>query len=466
MSLSEHSRKHVSDFFEAIEPLKGAYRDDTFGYLAIMTADGPVLVQGSLFLNVTPPTRLGSFRSSHVLAGSFRLTDLKLSRADFISQLFKGSIETPDVNLIFPPSSSGFHGTKYEPFHPLGVQSQRRINLLTVFGTELLSQIDLTPLDWELRAAPTPFDGVQDLLTEFGLGPLRPGVNSVEIAAFPVAAIDVNSTIDGEVARIFIHTANGLLPEKFSFGYRLMEQGRVTKRAQVTGSAFKWRVGGDVQIGSIEFQVPRAALLYCTAIYDGVAQQFYWVYDPTTFQSVRRAAYEAFDPNLSTLNDIFAKSLNRAESRNFESAVSWLFWMLGFAPAQIGGTSRTSDAADLVVCTPSGHFAVIECTTGLLKAENKLALLHDRTQAVRRNLAISNLGHARVLPVIVSSKTLDEVRPDLDQAEKLGIYVIAREGLTALVARTLIPPNADQLYEQAEAVISGTQNRATSASLH
>ena len=465
MSLSEPSKKHLSDFFGAIEPLKDAYRDDTFGYLAIVTPDGPVLVQGSLFLNVTAPMGLGTFRSKRVLAGHFRLADIKLSRNDLISQLFKGSIQTPDGDLLFPPNG-GFYGTKYEPYHQLGLQSQSRVNLLTVFGTELLSRIDQTPINWELRAAATPFDSLQDLLSHFGMDTLRQGVNTVEIVAFPVAVIDPLSTINGEVARIVLRVANGLLPDTASLSYRLMEHGRVTKRAQLTGTAFAWRAGGDVQLGSIEFSVPRAALLYCTAIYAGLAQQFYWVVDPTTFQNSRRAAYEAFDPGLGTLNDIVTKSQGRAASRDFEAAVSWLFWMLGFGPAQVGGTPRTSDAADLVVFTPSGHFAVVECTTGLLKAENKLSILHDRTQAVRRNLEISNLRHVRVLPVIVTSKTLDEVRPDLDQAEKLGIYVIAREGLNDLVGRTILPLNADVLYEQAETVVRDAQIQAIGTKLH
>jgi hypothetical protein len=88
-------------------------------------------------------------------------------------------------------------------------------------------------------------------------------------------------------------------------------------------------------------------------------------------------------------------------------------WLLGFSVAQLGGTPRTQDAADIIATTPNGHFAVIECTTGLLKADNKLPLLHDRAQAVRRALESSAHNQLRVLPVIVTTKSREEIKPDL-----------------------------------------------------
>ena len=56
----------------------------------------------------------------------------------------------------------------------------------------------------------------------------------------------------------------------------------------------------------------------------------------------------------------------------------------------------------------------------------------------------------RVLPIIITTKLAEEVRPDIEQAEKLGIYVITRGGIEQLLDRTLFPQNADQLYEEAE----------------
>ena len=56
MSPSDFAQQNIDGFFAAIEPLKDAYRNDSFSYVAIDTVDGLVLIQGTLFLNVKAPT--------------------------------------------------------------------------------------------------------------------------------------------------------------------------------------------------------------------------------------------------------------------------------------------------------------------------------------------------------------------------------------------------------------------------
>jgi hypothetical protein len=113
------------------------------------------------------------------------------------------------------------------------------------------------------------------------------------------------------------------------------------------------------------------------------------------------------------------------------------------------------EAADLIATTPLGHFAIVECTTGLLKAENKLSLLHDRVEAVRRGLADANNAHLHLLPVMVTSKTRTEVAPDIEAAERLGVLVMTREHLDQVInQRTLVFANADQMYLEAEQSVS------------
>jgi hypothetical protein len=187
----------------------------------------------------------------------------------------------------------------------------------------------------------------------------------------------------------------------------------------------------------------------CAASYTGVAQSHWWLTDPSRLQNSRRAAYETFDSKLESLREIISKALRKGEeARDLEAAISWLLWMLGFSVAQLGGTRRTQDAADLIATAPSGHFAVIECTTGLLKADNKLAILHERALAVRRSLEASNHNHLRVLPVLITSKSREDIKADVEQAERLGILVLTREDLAQALDRTLRLPAADQIYEE------------------
>jgi hypothetical protein len=131
--------------------------------------------------------------------------------------------------------------------------------------------------------------------------------------------------------------------------------------------------------------------------------------------------------------------------------------MLGFSVAHLGGTQRTQDAADLIATTPHGHFAIIECTTGTLRTENKLPLLVARAEAVRQRLIVSNQAHIHVLSVIVTSRTQAEIQADIEQAERLGILVLAREHLDRMVNQALVLPNTNQLYDEAEASVRAAQ---------
>jgi hypothetical protein len=90
----------------------------------------------------------------------------------------------------------------------------------------------------------------------------------------------------------------------------------------------------------------------------------------------------------------------------------------------------------------------------LLKEQSKLSLLYARAEAVRKSLKDSNNTFQRVMPVIVSSRTTAEIKADIEAAERLGILVISREGLDEMINRTLLQPNPDQIYNEAEQAIS------------
>jgi hypothetical protein len=138
------------------------------------------------------------------------------------------------------------------------------------------------------------------------------------------------------------------------------------------------------------------------------------------------------------------------DARDLEAAVAWLFWMLGFSTVQLGSTGRTQDFSDVVLITPQGHIAVVECTTGLLRADSKLPKLVARASTVRQRLDQSSHAHLKLLPVMVSTLTRQELQADLEDAERLGVLVIAREELDQMVVRTLAGANPDELFTTAE----------------
>ncbi len=462
MTSSEFARRYIGEFLAAVGPLKEAYQNDSFSYVAVETPTGPVLVQGSLFLNVQKPeVPFAQFRSKRVRAGHFYLADGGLTREAVIEQLFNGKFATPHGELIFPANPSNKeYGAHYLPYHDIGLRTQSRLIHISLLGNETREYIEQPQLDWGLRAASEPYDGLQDLLNEFRPGAPR-GVCCVEIAALGVVAIDATSQVNGEEATLLVRAALGADPSKIAVGFRILTQGNVVARQQLQGTAFAWEDRDGLKVGTAKFSVPRAAVVHAIATYAGMAQQHYYFGDPNSFQNPRRAAYEAFDSKLGNLSDILVKAQTGRESKNFEAAIPWIFWMLGFAPIHIG-LPRLGEVSDAILAAPNGNLAVVECTVGLLKDDDKLPKLHDRVQAVRRNLDTSSMRHVRVLPVIVTAKSLEEVQPDMEMAEKFGIYVIARDGLERLLQRTLVPLSADQLYEEAEQAVKAAQDARNS----
>ena len=461
--LTTADKKNAEDFFHAISGQKDAYRDITFSYVAIKQVSQQfLLTQGRIFLNTEPSTiPLTHFDSVNVRAGCYRLTELKLDLANLVDGVTAETMDTPHGPLWFPSAPGGRYGTRFTPFHPDGVQTQRRLNVLTIMGTQPKS-LRQPDIDWEIMAASTPYDGIRELMSEYRIGPSSVGDTvNIEIIAFNVAAIDAaRSVVAGEDAAIHVLLAPGLMPKKVSVGYRVYKPGLSAIRGVSSGSSLEWSEHDAYQRGVASIRVPNAAVLNCTVSYDGIAQHHLWLTDPSCSQNPRRAVHEAFDPKLETIKEIIGKALRKGqEARDLEAAMAWLLWMLGFSVAQLGGTSRTQDAADLVATTPSGHFAVIECTTGLLKADNKLPLLHDRAQAVRRALETSAHNQLRVLPIIVTTKSRDEITPDLGQAERLGILVLSRENLEGMLDLTIRLPTPDQIYDEAIQTVRTAQTK-------
>ncbi len=389
-----------------------------------------------------------SVRTDNILAGADLVGADPQALEKCIDAMRTGMIEVGDETLHFPPRFGGEYGMTFVPLHPDGVASQTRIAVLQMFGSEQTGYLSHAPFDWELRAATKPYDGVIELVRALNL-PILPQHGSLfEAVAFNVVAIDATSRVDDTTARFGLRICQGLDPTKASIGYRVMSHSVVVARERIDGTAMTWSEVDGVQLGQATLEVPAAAAIHAYACYDGANHQHWWFSDPDHSQNPRRAAYEATDKGLENLLSLVRNGGKQA--RDFEAAVACLLWMLGFNTVHLGGIPRMSDAADVLVATPQGHFAVVECTVGVLKAEHKLTHLVDRTAAVRHQLAQSNFPNLRVLPVIVTTKTREEVQADLDQARQLGIYVVTQDEIPQLIDQTLQVNDADFIFTEAQ----------------
>src|SRR6185503_580508 len=115
-------------------------------------------------------------------------------------------------------------------FHEVG-KNQRRVSMLSIHGgdTSEFYLANAQFLDWEVRAAAKPYDGIAELLSVFQPG-VTTAVARIDMIALEVAAIDMSSTVDGEQAKVMVRVAQKATTDKVSVGYRVVEQGKVVER--------------------------------------------------------------------------------------------------------------------------------------------------------------------------------------------------------------------------------------------
>lgn len=447
--MNELDQKHVDGFFALVNHTASAHASARFCFVALKQDKRLVLMHARIFLLslvATPPVT--QFETETVVVANLALADLGMDAKTLLETVLReGTVKTPLGELQFPVDMQGRHTPYHMALHPEGIQAQRRISVLRVTGADH-PPFDQTALDWEIKAANEPYDGLIELLSYFSLLPFGPGPNQIEFVATNGAEIGNTSQVNGETANIVVRLAKGLTPDKLRVGYRVRGADDViVARASIPGTDFLWTTLELAEEGRHQLAVPKTATVNTIAVYDGLAQHHWWFTDPAASPNARRTVYETFDPRLSTLLDIVAKAQGKgAEAKAFESAVGWVFWLLGFDVASIGTTPRTGDAPDIIATTPEGHFLVVEVTTGLPKAEYKLANLHERAEKVRRSLADTGRAYVTVVPVLVTSKKRADVAVDLEQVERTGVYLVTGDEIPDIISRTALPTNVVQSF--------------------
>ncbi len=238
MSLLPGDQKFVDDFFAAIAPYQSAFQHIGFSYLAIKFGEPYQIVRGCIFMNTaTASLQAQHFHAPHVRAGHYYLKELASDVRDFINQLTAGIVKTPTGPLHFLPAPGGRYAASFIPLHPDGLVTQRRFNVLTIMAGEA-ETIRQPEIDWEIKAASPPYEGLQELANEFHLGPLIQRTPHVEVVAYNVAVVDAqNSKVDGTNASIEVLLAKGLAHDRVSLGYRVYTSGAVVTRKVVEGTA-------------------------------------------------------------------------------------------------------------------------------------------------------------------------------------------------------------------------------------
>jgi hypothetical protein len=410
---------------------------------------------------------LRKFESARILGGQFHLSEQGVSLEWFMGEVTKGHFNAPDnVIDVQREGTARDMATNLAEFDADALSQRKRITVLTLNAGQTPTGAKREGLDWELRAAPSPYDGLVDLAETLGLSASRLDHAFFSIHAPNAVEIDLSSAVSGTIARPACFLADGLSPEDFVLHYRVRVQQTIVERGTIAGTDMEWSRAERANRGVAEISVPAGAVLQCFAVVNEFAHHHSWIVDPATFPNPMRVMLETYDPSLSTMSTALFDAVRKGggDTRTVEAAVGWLLWMNGFSAAHLGATKQLQDGPDLIATTPSGNVVIVECTTGMLKAD-KLARLVERRANLRKRLDASGNGHARIVGAFVTTLDRSEVEADLEQAERVKIHVITREDLQRGLDRCIVLQNADVAFREAEEAIEAAFERRSGNNL-
>lgn len=449
--LNSWEESKLAEFFSASE----SFRSATTPYLvlAAVHVDGQNIVISGRVIFASP--------TATVVERSFESASLRV----FVMQL----PDVPTAETIIRAAASGafeFEGTQYrlwhadhaggisvEPFNET-MGAQMRLCALVIRGSPTTAVLDTQQMDWELRAASPPYLSLAELFSEYGLPPIGAQATFEAYHTAPVAIDRDRSNLSGTDLTVGVKLERGLPINEVQLSIVAIKVGEQAVRKTFAASELTWQQDGEIQLGTACWTVPHGRAIQTIAVFRGVAFHYWWIVDPLQIPNTRKAVYEVVDSDLAILRDFLVASGPKGSARDLESAVAWLLWMLGFAVAHLGTNTRTQDAVDILATTPNGNFALVECTTGVISADKKIANLLSRKAVVLERLARASHNTIRVLAIIVTSKGRDEVLQEIKPAQERGVFVVTRDDLVDLLNRTDVLPDADQLYINAESLIT------------
>lgn len=462
--LGENEQKTYDAFFDDVPAcLMDGSNDATISYLALTQGSGFVVVAARMTLGGDPadselPRELGT---PNVRAGYFRLKQLGRSVQEYLeTTLAQGCVEIPDNTLCFPPHSDSGHGALYKELSETGLHANKRVAVLSLYGGRReLPPIPAT-LDWELKAATPPFDGLEDLAQVYRFGPVSGGTITFDVVVPESVEVMPESSVTGDTARIEVAARYKLDRGAVSLRLRILLHGQTVERKTVNDGEIDWRpdavMGGR---GVAHVKVCEGATVHCTAVYAGRAQHERTIVDQAARNNSLRIAFETADRGLGNLRAFLASGEHtKTPGRNLEFAVAWLLSMLGFQVIHLGVIDAVQDGVDVIALCPSGGLLIVECTTDIIK-DDKTSKLVSRAAKIRRNLVASGFQAVSVVPVMLTTINHDQVEPRIVPTEMNGVLVMTKQQVEEWVELSAAAPDADREFARLERRLLDAQSR-------
>jgi hypothetical protein len=316
---------------------------------------------------------------------------------------------------------------------------------LQVSGTNpvVLFNVNLIDIDNQLRRSDPPFDGLGDIASWLGLTtPValnRAPTIKIRVAP-PVEVIFEDSRIDNNELIIVLHAHPKFDREKIGLSVRGVPGTSLAMRRQAAPQILWEEFGDDPTQGNVQifFKELDSALVMLSIGETTVRRQ--WFLDAGKAPNRRFVAMQLFDKDLRMVR----MALEQQDSVRFEKGVAALLFLLGFASA----IQLETDSPDIILTTPGGKLALVECTTRVADFATKIGKLVDRRRALLRSFE-STSHSVQVYGILACGLPRDQIAFRAAELEEHKLILITRDELSHAFNRLRFPSDPDEILSAA-----------------
>ncbi|WP_267222548.1 hypothetical protein [Dyella silvae] len=380
----------------------------------------------------------------------------------FIGQIVRNGVTQDELYAILNSALSGevqAYGIQMElhdrenAFVSGGSQDNEWFQLLSARTTSRWKDDNLLHKiyahDDGLRRCPVPFDGASDLMNWLGfqhyLNQNSPPVIEIHVAS-PVDISLSDTKLAGGKLNVQLIAHPMLDTDSVRLALRVTPDKGVSLRKQLANKVRWGRTKNGRRIGraTVAMHSAEGALLMLS-VDDKYVRRHWWV-DPSASRNERYLAVQQFDPELKRIKHGL---LETGESQKFELAVAALLYLLGFNPC----VQLETQSPDIVVITPGGQIAIVECTLRTADVATKVGKLVDRREQLARIWAATRRG-ASVLSILVCQTDRSQVSATDVELAQSGVLLITRQWLSNTLITLRSPNDPDLLYQSAKQRLS------------
>lgn len=395
-------------------------------YIAIPGVGGPSLINAAVGLYPMQSKVDNSFRihTPNIWVGQIQRYPMKKSEIEqILRSATDGFIALPDMelqlsgNLPFDYYSEMTNTNRW--FSELHLQ-------ISGGTASMPSSQSRLEMDNALRAAATPFDGIQDVMNWLGLdaSALNGGrpVITVRVGP-PVDLIFDRSKLSDDQLSLEFYAHPSFEIERLTLAIRGEPSSDLSGRTQQAQS-ISWQDSTDGKmVGTLKTSLSNVDSALTMLLIGQSTVRRQWFVDVAKARNRRWMATQHFDSDLQKVRNAV---LEPVDSRRFEQGVASLLFLLGFSPVVLIET----DAPDLIVTTPGGQLVLVECTTRIAEFSSKMGKLVDRRGSLSK--ALSNARHpSEIRAVLICATERDQIATPQDELQKQKVLLLTKEDLVA-----------------------------------